>query len=123
MKPIRTLEEMKNIARKLPSKRVAVVRADEVETITAIGTAVAENMVEAVLIGPEKGIRDAAEKAGVDLSGIELIHAEDDDTASFKGVETLHNGTADVIMKGLVATSSFLHAILDRRKGIRERAP
>ena len=40
MEPIKSLAEMKRIARELPSKRVAVVRADEVETITAIGTAV-----------------------------------------------------------------------------------
>ncbi|OPL18154.1 MAG: hypothetical protein AVO35_06520 [Candidatus Aegiribacteria sp. MLS_C] len=119
MEPIKNLAEMKRIARELPSKRVAVVRADEVETISAIGTAVGEEMVDAVLIGPEKGIRESAEKAGVDLDGIEIIHAEDDDTASFRGVETLRNGRADVIMKGLVATSSFLHAILDRDTGIR----
>lgn len=119
MEPIRSLDEMKRIARELPSKRVAVVRADEVETITAIGTAVGDDMVDAVLIGPEKGIRESAEKAGVDLNGIEIIHAEDDDTASVKGVEEVRSGRADVIMKGLVATSSFLHAILDREKGIR----
>ncbi len=119
MEPIRSLEEMKQMARELPSKRIAVVRADEVETMIAIGTAVKDDMVDAVLIGPEKGIRESAEKANVDLNGIEIIHAEDDDTASYKGVEVVRSGRADVIMKGLVATSSFLHAILDREKGIR----
>jgi len=119
MEPIRSLEEMKRIARELPSKRVAVVRADEVETMSAIGSAVKDDMVDAVLIGPEKGIREAAEKAGFDLNGVEIIHAEDDRTASYKGVEVVRSGRADVIMKGLVATSSFLHAILDREKGIR----
>lgn len=119
MEPIRTLEEMKKIARELPSKRVAVVRADEVETMSAIGSAVKDDMADAVLIGPEKGIREAAEKAGFDLNGVEIIHAEDDNTASIKGVEIVRSGRADLIMKGLVATSSFLHAILDRENGIR----
>ena len=119
MEPIRTLEELKNKARALPSKRVAVVRADEVETMGAIGTAIRDDMVDAVLIGPEKGIREASEKAGFDLHGVEIIHAEDDNTASRKGVEEVRSGNADVIMKGLVATSSFLHAILDKEKGIR----
>jgi len=119
MEPIRSLEEMKTIARKLPSKRIAVVRADEVETLSAIGSAVEDDMVEALLLGPEKGIREAAEKAGFDLNGVEIVHAEDDTTASCKGVEAVRNGRADVIMKGLVATSSFLHAILDRETGIR----
>lgn len=119
MEPIRSLEELKNKARELPSKRVAVVRADEVETMGAIGSAIKDDMVDAVLIGPEKGIREASEKAGFDLHGVEIIHAEDDNTASCKGVEVVRSGNADVIMKGLVATSSFLRAILDRKKGIR----
>ncbi len=119
MKPVRSLEELKKIARELPSKRVAVVRADEVETMSAIGTAVKDNMVEAVLIGPEKGIREAAEKADFDLNGIEIIHAEDDKNASIKGVEIVRSGKADVIMKGLVASSTFLRAILDRELGLR----
>lgn len=119
MKPIRTLEELKVFARELPSRRVAVVRADEVETMGAIGSAVRDDMVDAVLIGPEKGIREAAEKADFDLNGLEIIHADDDKTASIKGVEVVRSGRADVIMKGLVATSSFLQAILDRRHGIR----
>ena len=119
MEPIRSLEEMKTIARKLPSKRIAVVRADEVETMSAIGSAVEDDMVEALLVGPEKGIREAAEKAGFDLNGVEIVHAEDDTAASCKGVEAVRSGRADVIMKGLVATSSFLHAILDRETGNR----
>jgi len=119
MEPIRNLEELKMIARELPSKRVVVVRADEVETMSAIGSAVKEDMVDAVLIGPEKGVREAAEKADFDLNGVEIIHAEDDKAASIKGVEIIRAGRADVIMKGLVATSSFLRAILDREKGIR----
>lgn len=119
MEPIRSLEEMKIIARKLPSKRVAVVRADEVETMGAIGSAVKDDMADAVLIGPEKAIREAAEKADFDLNGVEIIHAEDDKTASAKGVEVIRSGNADLIMKGFVASSTFLKAILDRDKGIR----
>ena len=119
MKPVRSLEELKIIARELPSRRVAVVRADEVETLSAMSTAVSEDMVEAVLIGPEKGIRDSAAEAGFDLNGVEIVNADDDKTASIRGVELVRSGNADVIMKGLVATSAFLKAILDRESGIR----
>lgn len=119
MKPIRNLKELKKIARDLPSRRVAVVRADEVETLSAVGAAVADGMVEAVLIGPLRGIRDSAEKAGFDLSGVEIIPADSDAAAAARGVELVRSGHADVIMKGLVATSAFLRAILDRECGIR----
>ncbi len=119
MEPIRSLEQLKQRARELPSSRVAVVRADERETLQAVGSAVSEDMVEAVLIGPERTIREYAEEVGFDLAGIEIIHAEDDRAASVAGVEQVHRGRANALMKGLVATSAFLHAVLDREKGIR----
>ncbi len=119
MNPTRSLDELKKLARELPSRRVAVVRADEVETLLALGEAVRADMVEAVLVGPGNEIRACAEKAGFDLEGIEIVEAPDDQTASVRGVELVREGRADVLMKGLVATSKFLHAIVDREHGIR----
>ena len=119
MNPTKTLAELKALARELPSHRVAVVRADEVETLTAVGEAVRADMVAAVLIGPSKEIRACAEQAGIDLNGIEIIECPDDPSSALKGVEVIREGRADVLMKGLVATSKFLHAIVDREHGIR----
>jgi phosphate butyryltransferase len=119
MNPIRTLSELKQHAKKLPSRRVAVVRADEVETLIAVGEAVRADMVEAILIGPEKQIRACAEKAGFDLGGIEIVDAPDDATSARTGVELVHAGRAEALMKGLVATSEYLHPIVDREHGIR----
>jgi len=119
MNPVRTLGELKRIAKELPSRRVAVVRADEVETLLAIGEAVRADMVEAVLIGPEKEIRACAEEAAFDLNGVEIIEAPDDRSSALKGVELVHQGRADALMKGLVATSEYLHPIVDREHGIR----
>ena len=119
MDMVKSLAELKNLARKLPSRRVAVVRADEVEMLTALGEAVRSDMVEAVLIGPSREIRACAEQAGFDLNGIEIIECPDDPSSALKGVEIIREGRADVLMKGLVATSKFLHAIVDREHGIR----
>jgi phosphate butyryltransferase len=119
MNPIRNLEELKQQAMRLPSRRIAVVRADEVETLTAVGEAVRADMVEAVLIGPEKEIRACAEKAGFDLAGMEIVDAPDDAASACRGVELVREGRADALMKGLVATSEYLHPIVDREHGIR----
>jgi phosphate butyryltransferase len=119
MNPISSLTELKKLARELPSRRVAVVRADEVETLIAVGEAVRSDMVEAVLVGPSREIRACAEQAGFDLNGIEVVEAEDDASSAVKGVELIRAGRADILMKGLVATSKILHAVVDRDHGIR----
>jgi phosphate butyryltransferase len=119
MNPIRTLGELKKHAKNLPSRRVAVVRADEVETLAAVGEAVRSDMIEAILIGPGAEIRKCAEKAGVDLHGMEIVEAPDDPTSARIGVELVHAGKAEALMKGLVATSEYLHPVVDREHGIR----
>jgi len=119
MEPISSLEQLKARARALPSRRVAVVRADEEETLAAIAEAVRDNMIEASLVGPGGEIRRISETIGFDLNGVELVDAPDDRTSAMLGVELVRRGRAHAIMKGLVATSSFLHAILDKETGMR----
>jgi phosphotransacetylase len=96
-----------------------VVRADEVETLAAVKEAVEGGMVDCVLVGPESGIRAAAEEAGFDLNGVRGGAAPDDHDSSFRGVDLIRKGEAGSLMTGLVATSTFLKAVLDRDHGIR----
>jgi len=119
MEPIRSLEEMKKLARKLPSRKVAVVKADEVETMAAIGEAAAENMVEAVLVGPSDEIRRCADEAEVDISDMEIVEAPSEKEAALKGAGLVRDGRAHILMKGLVASSTFLKGVLDKEHGIR----
>jgi len=119
MEPIRSLEQLKKHAKDLPSSVVSVVRADEVETLAAVREAVEGGMIDCILVGPEDGIRSAAAEAGFDLTGIRIVHAPDDKESAAKGVELVRNGEAHVLMKGLVATSTFLKAILDKDHGLR----
>ncbi|MBD3370416.1 bifunctional enoyl-CoA hydratase/phosphate acetyltransferase [Candidatus Fermentibacteria bacterium] len=119
MEPIRNLEQLKERAKELPSMKVAVVMANESETLSAVSEAVEANMLEAVLIGPEEEIASSAEEAGVDISGMEIVHVTEEAEAAMKGTQLVRNGRAQVLMKGLIATSTFLKAVLDRESGIR----
>ncbi|MCK5841268.1 MAG: bifunctional enoyl-CoA hydratase/phosphate acetyltransferase [Candidatus Sabulitectum sp.] len=119
MEPIRSLAQLKKYAKDLPSSVISVVRADEVETLSAVKEAVEGGMVECILVGPEEGIRKAAAEADFDLSGIKVVNTEGDKESAAKGVELVRNGEAQVLMKGFVATSTFLKAVLDKEHGLR----
>lgn len=119
MEPIRSLEQLKKFAKDLPSSVISVVRADEVETLSAVKEAVDGGMVECILVGPEEGIRKAAAEADFDISGIRVVNAEGDKESAAKGVELVRNGEAQVLMKGFVASSTFLKAVLDKEHGLR----
>lgn len=119
MEPTRSLEEMKELARQLPSSRVSVVKADEVETLIAVGEAAADNMVEAVLVGPTDEIRRCADEAEVDISDMEIVEAAGEKEAAMLGARLVREGRADILMKGLVASSTYLKGVLDKENGIR----
>lgn len=55
----------------------------------------------------------------MDLSKYELIHEPNDGKAALKAVELTSKGEADMVMKGLVDTTSFLRAVLNKEVGLR----
>jgi phosphate butyryltransferase len=120
MEPIKNFTELKKLAVDLPSSRVSVVRADELETLIAVRDAVEADMMDAILVGPETEVRRYADEVGFDLNGIRVIDAPDDKSAACEGVELIRSGEAQILMKGFVTSSTYLKAILDKEHGIRE---
>ena len=53
------------------------------------------------------------------LDGFEIIDEKDNYTAALKAVELVHTGKADMYMKGLIDTKSFLKSVLDKEVGLR----
>ncbi|MDP2806844.1 MAG: bifunctional enoyl-CoA hydratase/phosphate acetyltransferase, partial [bacterium] len=72
-----------------------------------------------ILFGDKKAIEEAAQKAGVDIKGWEIHDIKDMAEASRAAVKAVSSGQADFLMKGLVATSTFLKAVLDKEVGLR----
>ncbi|MBD5106476.1 MAG: phosphate butyryltransferase, partial [Lachnospiraceae bacterium] len=66
---------------------------------------------------------EIAASINMDLSGYEIIDEKDTYTAALKAVELVHNGTADMYMKGLIDTKSFLKSVLDKEVGLRTGRP
>ena len=89
------------------------------DAIGAITGAKREGIVRAILIGDEGRIRTVAEQDGYDLSGIDIVDEKSDEKAVEKSVRMVSSGEADLLMKGLVKTSSLLKAVLDKEWGLR----
>jgi len=89
------------------------------DAIGAITGAKREGIIRAILIGDEERIRKVAEQDGYDLSGIDIIDEKSDEKAVEKSVRMVSSGEADLLMKGLVKTSSLLKAVLDKEWGLR----
>lgn len=98
--------------------RVAVACPHDDNTISALGNAVKSGFIEAILIGKPSEIRKACISTGVDWKNFQIIESESENDPSEEAVRLARNGDADIIMKGLVGSASFLKAVMDREKGI-----
>lgn len=55
----------------------------------------------------------------MDLSKFEVINEPDTVSAARVAVKLVHDGKADMYMKGLLATKDFLKSVLDKEVGLR----
>ena len=100
-------------------KKVAVAVAEDEPVLEAVKAAKEQGIADAILVGDEAKIREIAGKLNMDLSGYEVINEPDHIQASLKAVNLVHNGQADMYMKGLIDTKSFLKSVLDKEVGLR----
>ena len=70
-------------------------------------------------MGPEAKIREAAAKAGLDISGFEIVDAAHSHDSAFKAVELVRLGRAEALMKGSLHTDELMAAVVARETGLR----
>lgn len=66
-----------------------------------------------------KKIKELAKQINMDLSKFEVINEPDTVSAARVAVKLVHDGKADMYMKGLLATKDFLKSVLDKEVGLR----
>ena len=102
------------------NRRIAVAVAQDAEVLIAVRKAADLGIVKPVLVGEEAAIKSIAAEINVSLDGMEIIDEADKIEACRKAVKLVHDGDADVVMKGIVDTSVILKAVLDKDIGLRE---
>jgi phosphate butyryltransferase len=103
----------------ISTKKVAVAVAQDEPVLEAIKEVKSKGIADAVLVGNEKEIQEIAQKIDMDLSQFEIIHEADIKKAVLLAVELVSTGKADMVMKGLVDTATFLRSVLNKEVGLR----
>jgi phosphate acetyltransferase len=96
--------------------RTAVVHPVDVVCLSGAIEAARANLIIPVLIGPEAKIRAAAQQAGIDLTGYEVIGTEHSHGAANQAVTLARNREVEALMKGSLHTEEFMGAIVAEEK-------
>ena len=104
-------------------KKVSVAVAEDAPVLEAIKAAKEQGIADAILVGDEEKIKEIAATLDMDLSGFEIVNEPDNVQATLKAVSLVHDGKADMYMKGLIDTKNFLKSVLDKEVGLRTGKP
>ena len=104
-------------------KKVAVAVAQDSAVIEAVRTAKDRKIADAILVGDEAKIKAIAKDINVDISDFEIINKDDVTEAALTAVKLVHDGVADMYMKGIIDTKGFLKSVLDKEVGLRTGKP
>ena len=116
---IKSFEELISKANQKTLKKVSVSNAQDEPVLQAVKAAKEQNIATAILVGDEAKIREIAASIDMDLTDFQIINEPDTEAAALKDVELVHNGKADILLKGLLETKTFLKSVLNKEVGLR----
>ncbi|KZL89871.1 phosphate butyryltransferase [Clostridium magnum] len=116
---IKNFEEVLQKVKHQKIKKLAVAVAQDRHVLEAIKDADEQGIAQAILVGDRVKIAAIAEQLYMDLTRFELVDEADNNKAALKAVELAVLGKADMVMKGLIDTASFLRAVLNKENGLR----
>ena len=113
------LEKVKSCS----TKKLAVCVAQDDAVLEAVKAAKEQGIADAILVGDADKINEVAASINMDVSECEIIDVKDVTEASLTAVKLVHDGKADMYMKGLIDTKGFLKSVLDKEVGLRTGKP
>lgn len=120
---ITNFDELISRVKECSKKTLAVAVAQDDAVLEAVQAAKEQGIADAILVGDEGKIREIAATLNMDLSDYQIINEPDNWQAALTAVKLAHDGVADMYMKGLLDTKSFLKSILDKEVGLRTGRP
>ena len=109
------LEQIKSCSK----KKLAVAVAQDDAVLEAVKAAKDKDIADAILVGDADKIKEIAVSMDMSLEGFEIIDVKDPTEAALTAVKLVHDGEADMYMKGLIDTKGFLKSVLNKEVGLR----
>ena len=116
---MRNFDELFDAVRERPVKRVVAAAAADPTVVRALSEARHRGLAEPVLVGPADEIADLAREHGQGIRPEDVIDEADPIKAANIAVKMVHDGEADIVMKGHIHTDDFLRAVLNKEHGLR----
>ena len=107
-------------AKDVPSVSTIVVHPCDESSLRGAVESAQAGIIRAVLVGPAARIRDVAARHHLDIDGYEIVDTPATEAAAAaRGVELIHEGKGEVLMKGSLHTDEIMRAVTAKVGGLR----
>ena len=100
-------------------KKLVLAASEDAHSLNAVFNAAKQKIIRPILVGDREKTFGMAEILNLDISKFEFVEAKSPLEAVTASVKMVHDGKADVLMKGKVGTSDMLSCILNKEYGLR----
>jgi len=113
------LDDLRSLLVNKPIRKLVLAASEDAHSLGAVMRAAQEKVIQPILVGDREKTTGLAEIMQIDLSGVEFVEEKDLTKAINLSVKMVHDGEADVLMKGKIGTADLLRAVLNRDFGLR----
>ncbi|PKP21697.1 MAG: phosphate butyryltransferase [Bacteroidetes bacterium HGW-Bacteroidetes-20] len=115
---ITKLDQVVELVKSKPKKRLVAAFANDDHTIEAVNHAVDMGIVDATLVGDQQIITKICQDLKIDVSKFKVIHEPIDTKAATTCCDLINSGEGDILMKGSLTTDKYMRAILNKERGL-----
>jgi len=108
------------ISGKMAAQKLIVTGPENKVILEAVDRAYQDGLVMPYLVGKQEEILKIAEELGINLDDYKIIDAIENREKALKSIECLVN-EGDILMKGLIPTSTILGVLLEKGKPLLKR--
>ena len=105
--------------RELGPMPTAVAHPCDESSLRGAVEAAEKGIIQPLLIGPRARIAEIARQFGLDLAAYEIVDAEHSHAAAERAVQLVHEGRAELLMKGSLHTDELMTAVVKSGTGLR----
>ena len=119
----KSFDDLLSQVNKCSVKKLAVAVAQDKAVLEAVKAAKERNIANSILVGDADQINEIGKNLSMNMDEYEVIDVKDITEASLTAVKLVHDGKADMYMKGLLDSKTFLKSVLNKEVGLRTGKP
>jgi phosphate acetyltransferase len=106
-------------AKEVPAATTVVVHPCDETSLRGVAEAAELGLILPILVAPVAKLRAVARQYSIDIGRFELVDAAHSEAAAARGVELIHEGKGELLMKGSLHTDELMRAVAASKTGLR----